>query len=63
MLVLSRLKNETTVITIPGGLQIVVTLVEIRGNKCRLGFDADKSITIHRGEVQDAVDREALANQ
>ena len=54
MLVLSRHRNEK--IVLDGG-RIVLTVVEIRGDKVRLGFDADKSVSIHRGEVQEAIDR------
>jgi len=58
MLVLSRQRDEEVVITTPEGREIVVTMVEIRADKCRLGFTADPCITIHRREVQNAVDRE-----
>jgi len=51
MLVLSRKKNETIVI----GDNIVVTVVEIQGDKVRLGFQAPKEVTIHRREVYDKI--------
>lgn len=53
MLVLSRKKDERIVIA--GGL-IVLTIMEIRGDKVRVGISAPKDITVHRGEVQDALD-------
>ena len=53
MLVLSRKANETVVI---GGGLVTVTVVEIRGDKVRLGFDAPRELSIHRGEVQELVD-------
>ncbi len=53
MLVLSRKKNESIVIND----NIVVTVVDIRGDKVRLGFDAPKEIPIHRREVYDAIKR------
>ena len=56
MLVLSRKKNESVVITMPDGQQVMVVTVEIRGDKVRLGFDADPSIKIHRFEVQRAIE-------
>ncbi len=57
MLVLSRKKNESIVIND----NIVVTVIEIRGGKVRLGFDAPKDVPIHRREVYDAIRRsEAL---
>lgn len=52
MLVLSRKKNES--IVIDG--RIKVTVIEIRGDKVRLGVDADKDIPVHRSEVQEAID-------
>ena len=55
MLVLSR-KKEQSVILRGGGAEIVVTVVEMRGDKVRLGFDAPSSVTIHRKEVQELVD-------
>ena len=51
MLVLSRKRNEE--IVIDG--QIVIKIVEIRGNKIRLGISAPKEIPVHRKEVYDAV--------
>jgi carbon storage regulator len=63
MLVLSRLKGEEIIITVPGGQQIRVVLVEIRGNKVRLGFEGPREFIIHRAEVQRAIDYEALNNQ
>lgn len=47
MLILSRKKNESIVI----GDGITVTVVEIRGDKVRLGFEAPEEIPIHRREV------------
>ena len=48
MLVLSRRKSQQ--IIIDDG-KITITVVEIRGNKVRLGIEADKSIPILRGEL------------
>lgn len=54
MLVLSRKKNEAIVIN--DNIKIVV--VEIRGDKVRLGVEAPKEVPVHRAEVYDAIQRE-----
>ncbi len=51
MLVLSRKKNESIVIN----NDITVTVVEIRGDKVRLGIVAPKEVPVHRQEVYDAI--------
>lgn len=55
MLVLSRKKNEE--IIIDGHIRVIVT--DIRGDKVRLGIIAHEDIPVHRGEVQERIDREA----
>ena len=57
MLVLSRKKNESIVIN----NDITIVVVEIRGDKVRLGVDAPKEIPVHRREVYDAIQRNAAA--
>ena len=47
MLVLTRKPGESVVI----GNDIRVTVVNIRGNKVRLAFDAPDDVTIHREEI------------
>ena len=54
MLVLSRKKNESIVIND----NINVVVVEIRGDKVRLGVEAPKEIPVHRREVYEAIMRE-----
>jgi carbon storage regulator len=54
MLVLSRKKNESIIID----EHIVITVVEIRGDKVRLGIEAPKEIPIHRSEVHAAIHSE-----
>ena len=49
MLVLSRKKNESIVIN----NDITIVIVEIRGDKVRLGVEAPKEIPVHRREVYD----------
>lgn len=53
MLVLSRKKNESIVIA----ENIVITVVEIRRDKVRLGIEAPRDIPVHRREVYDAIKR------
>ncbi len=56
MLVLSRKKNESIVIDD----KIVITIVEIRGDKIRLGIEAPRDVPIHRSEVYEALKRSDL---
>lgn len=51
MLVLSRRPGEQIVI----GEGIVVTVIEVRGNKVRLGIEADKKTAVHRREVHNRI--------
>jgi len=51
MLVLSRKKNESIVIDD----NVVITIVEIRGDKVRLGIQAPRDIPVHRQEVLNAI--------
>jgi carbon storage regulator len=55
MLVLSRQSDETIII----GDNIRVTIVEVRGDKVRIGIDAPRDVTVHRQEIYDAIRREA----
>jgi carbon storage regulator len=54
MLVLSRHRDESIII----GDDIVITIVDIRGDKVRLGIDAPQDIPVHRQEVYEAIQRE-----
>lgn len=54
MLVLSRKKNESIVIND----DITIVVVEIRGDKVRLGVEAPKEVPVHRREVFDAIQHE-----
>ena len=55
MLVLSRKRDERIVIND----NIVITVVDIRGDKVRLGIEAPTEMPVHRSEVYDAIRREA----
>jgi carbon storage regulator len=57
MLVLSRKKNESIVIDD----RIKIVVVEIRGDKVRLGVEAPKEVPVHRQEVYEAIKRSAAA--
>ncbi len=57
MLVLSRKKNESIVIN----NDITIVVVEIRGDKVRLGIEAPKEVPVHRREVYDAIRRDMIA--
>ena len=56
MLVLSRKKNESIVIN----NDITIVVVEIRGDKVRLGVEAPKEVPVHRREVYDAIRRSEM---
>ena len=53
MLVLSRKKNESIVIN----NDITIVVVEIRGDKVRLGVEAPKEVPVHRKEIYEAIKR------
>ncbi|NJL31864.1 MAG: carbon storage regulator CsrA [Phycisphaerales bacterium] len=57
MLVLSRQRDEAIMI----GDEIEITVVDIRGDKVRLGIAAPRSVQVHRKEVFDAIRRENTA--
>ncbi len=57
MLVLSRQRDETIMI----GDDVEVTVVDIRGDKVRLGITAPREISVHRKEVYEAIRRENRA--
>ncbi|MCA9104371.1 MAG: carbon storage regulator CsrA [Pirellulaceae bacterium] len=54
MLVLSRHRDESIMI----GDDVVITIVDIRGDKVRLGIEAPTDIPVHRQEVYEAIKRE-----
>ena len=57
MLVLSRQRDESIMI----GDDVEITIVDVRGDKVRLGITAPKSIPVHRREIYDAIQREKAA--
>jgi carbon storage regulator len=57
MLVLSRKKDESIIIND----HIRITIVEIRGDKVRLGIDAPKDVSVHRREVYEAIQNQLRA--
>jgi carbon storage regulator len=59
MLVLSRKKNESIIID----QEIRITVVEIRGDKVRLGIEAPKEVPVHRSEIHDAIRSERAAEE
>ena len=54
MLVLSRQRDESIII----GDNVVVTIVDVRGDKVRLGIEAPREVSVHRREVYEAIQRE-----
>ncbi len=59
MLVLSRRRDESIMI----GEEITITIVDVRGDKVRLGIDAPPSISVHREEVYNAIQNEDAATK
>ena len=55
MLVLSRHRDESIMI----GDNIVITIVDIRGDKVRIGIQAPTNVPVHREEIYEAIQREA----
>jgi carbon storage regulator len=53
MIVISRRKNEALMIND----DITIVVVEIRGDKVRLGVELPREVSLHRGEVYDAIRR------
>lgn len=56
MLVLSRARDESIII----GDNIVITVVDIRGDKVRLGIQAPREVPVHRDEIYEVIQRENL---
>jgi carbon storage regulator len=54
MLVLSRQIDESIMI----GDDVEIVIVDVRGDKVRLGITAPKNIPVHRREIYDAIQRE-----
>lgn len=54
MLVLSRQRDQSIII---GDREITITVVDIRGDKVRIGVRAPKDTPVHREEVYDAIKR------
>lgn len=59
MLVLSRKKGEKIRI----GENIELTIVDIRGDKIRLGIDAPRDIPVHREEIARAIEKEQQSSE
>jgi carbon storage regulator len=58
MLVLSRHRGENVILTLPDGRRMTVGVVDIRGDKVRIGFHCPPDVAVHREEVQRRVDLE-----
>lgn len=54
MLVLSRQRDESIII----GDDIEIVIVDVRGDKVRLGINAPREVSVHRKEIYDAIQRE-----
>jgi carbon storage regulator len=54
MLVLSRHRDQSIMI----GDNVIITIIEIRGDKVRVGIEAPKEVSVHRREIYDAIKRQ-----
>lgn len=59
MLVLSRDKGESVMV----GDNVKITVLEIRGNKVRLGIEAPREVSVNRMEVYEAIKRERQSRE
>ena len=59
MLVLSRQKDESIMI----GDDVEIVIVDVRGDKVRLGITAPREISVHRREVYEAIQREKIQRE
>ena len=59
MLVLSRQRDESIMI----GDDVEIIIVDVRGDKVRLGITAPKNISVHRREVYEAIKREQQSHE
>jgi carbon storage regulator len=59
MLVLSRQKDESIMV----GDDVEITIVDVRGDKVRLGITAPRHIPVHRKEIYEAIQREKAQKQ
>ncbi len=54
MLILTRKSGETITV----GDEVVVTVLEVKGTQVKLGVEAPKGVTVHRGEVYERIQEE-----
>ena len=59
MLVLSRQRDESIMI----GDDVEIVIVDVRGDKVRLGITAPREIPVHRREIYDAIKQEKAAKK
>lgn len=59
MLVLSRQRDQSIMI----GDDIEITIVDVRGDKVRVGINAPRQVSVHRKEVYEAIRRETEAGK
>jgi|JI10StandDraft_1071094.scaffolds.fasta_scaffold02263_27 carbon storage regulator len=57
MLVLSRFRDEKIIVQTPSGEEVTIMVVDVRGDKVRLGVEAPASWPVHREEVLERIEK------
>jgi len=60
MLVLSRFRDEKIIVQTPSGEEITIMIVDVRGDKVRVGIEAPQAYAVHREEVAEKIKADKL---
>lgn len=62
MLVLSRSRDEELILIAPDGTELTVKIIDIRGDKVRVGLEGPPEYKMHRKEVWESIKKEGARN-